>query len=77
MLNDLRMDTGESVRHMLRASRWLKPGGLALMTLKLPGRNQRRSIDRAIEDLQGYYSLIGARQLFHNRREISLVLATY
>ncbi len=74
VVNDMRMDTWGSARLMVQAAGRLKSKGLAVMTLKLPGRHMRPAIQRALQLLQQRYTLVGARQLFHNRREITVAL---
>jgi len=44
------------------------------MTLKLPEQNRRPIIDHAFKLLQEVYTIAGARQLFHNRSEITVYL---
>jgi 23S rRNA C2498 (ribose-2'-O)-methylase RlmM len=48
------------------------------MTLKLPDKAsaalQRKTLEGAFEVLQQKYDLIGARQLFHNRSEVTVAL---
>lgn len=74
ILNDMRMDARDSAQLMLRARRNLKPGGWALMTLKLPHSHAERVATSALALLRERYTLIGARQLFHNRNEITVAL---
>ncbi|MGB5050761.1 MAG: hypothetical protein WBO46_17590, partial [Caldilineaceae bacterium] len=49
--------------------------GLALMTFKLPGTDRKRIIEHAFGILGQRYEVLGARQLFHNRSEITVALA--
>jgi len=44
------------------------------MTLKLPEQGRREIIDVAFEILRYAYEILGARQLFHNRSEITVYL---
>lgn len=85
LVNDMRMDADESVEQMLRASRVLLPGRLALMTLKLPtyqkqSQNPHRHQDtlarvrQALNRLSRDYVVLGARQLYHNRSEVTVAL---
>jgi 23S rRNA (cytidine2498-2'-O)-methyltransferase len=79
LVNDMRMDALDSVEIMLRARAFLKPGGLAVMTLKLPEemRLQRAIpglVQRALERLRAGYAVTGARQLYHNRSEVTVAL---
>lgn len=74
--NDIRLDARDSARLMRTAARALSvPDGRALMTLKLPSRDPEQVMHQALAHLLGRYRLIGARQLFHNRNEVTVVLA--
>jgi 23S rRNA (cytidine2498-2'-O)-methyltransferase len=75
--NDMRMDATDSAAVMVRASSVLKPAGQAVMTLKLPesAADQVPSLIRsALERLSEAYEIIGARQLYHNRSEVTAAL---
>ncbi len=74
ILNDIRMDARDSARLMAEAAGYLKPDGLAVIALKLPGRRMDQVATGALRVLQRSYQIVGARQLFHNRREITAVL---
>lgn len=74
ILNDMRMDAIDSARIMVKASGLLKPSGWALMTLKLPKKRLDRAAAAAIDVLSRHYAVIGARQLFHNRNEVTVAL---
>ncbi len=74
ILNDMKMDIPETVRVMVDLSKWLNDGGIAVITLKLPRNNIIKGIDRSLNKLAKVYRIIGARQLFHNRHEITVVL---
>ena len=79
IVNDMRLDGRDSARLMLRYAPHLYEHGLALMTLKLPrsddaagGRAQ--VIDHSLRILRRAYQIANARQLFHNRSEITIHL---
>lgn len=76
MVNDMKMDTGESAKLMVEGARCLTPGGAAVMTLKLPGNPKewpgRISAAKAV--LEKAYRVEGMRQLFHNRSEVTAYL---
>jgi len=74
IVNDMRMDARDSSRLMVKYARLLHPHGRALMTLKLPEQGRREIIDVAFEILRYAYEILGARQLFHNRSEITVYL---
>ncbi len=75
IVNDMRMDARDSARLMVAYSKQLYRHGLALMTFKLPGTDRQKIIDTAFGILGQRYEILGARQLFHNRSEITVALA--
>jgi 23S rRNA (cytidine2498-2'-O)-methyltransferase len=74
IVNDLRMDARDSAWLMNEAAPALDPDGIAVMTLKLPHENFARIAYHALSILRNAYTLAGARQLFHNRSEVTAVL---
>ncbi|HIS99240.1 MAG TPA: methyltransferase domain-containing protein [Candidatus Faecaligallichristensenella faecipullorum] len=74
IVNDMRMDAMLSCQIMGEAAEILKPEGLAIMTLKLPHENQQRNVRRAMDLLSKWYEIPFARQLFHNRSEVTVLL---
>ena len=75
IVNDMRMDARDSARLMVGYARQIYPGGAAIMTLKLPEEGRATVVEHAWEILEEAYTIVGARQLFHNRSEITLYLA--
>ncbi len=79
IVNDMKMDALESVAIMRRARAKLEPGGLAVLTLKLPkeGKAARESLTtvrESLAELAQDYVVLGARQLYHNRSEVTVAL---
>jgi 23S rRNA (cytidine2498-2'-O)-methyltransferase len=74
IVNDMRMDARDSARLMAAFARFLYPHGWALMTLKLPEHDRQPVLDQAFAILRRAYRIAGARQLFHNRSEITVFL---
>jgi 23S rRNA (cytidine2498-2'-O)-methyltransferase len=79
VVNDMKMDARASVGLMLRAASRLKPGGIAVMTLKLPReeRPARQTLEMVRADLERLgegYRILGARQLYHNRHEVTAAM---
>jgi 23S rRNA (cytidine2498-2'-O)-methyltransferase len=74
ILNDMRMDARDAARIMLLAAANLEGDGWALSTLKLPQKGLARIAAQALELLAQRYVVVGARQLFHNRTEITVAL---
>jgi 23S rRNA (cytidine2498-2'-O)-methyltransferase len=77
IVNDMRMDAAYSARVIVAASRNLAKGGWALMTLKLPSGGMGYAATDALEILSDRYSIIGARQLFHNRNEVTVAVESF
>jgi 23S rRNA (cytidine2498-2'-O)-methyltransferase len=72
--NDMRLDARDSARLMVGYAPYLYRHGVAIMTLKLPENGRRQVIDHAFNILRTAYGIAGARQLFHNRSEITVYL---
>lgn len=76
IVNDMRIDYNISAEIMKEASHYLKPGGIGVMTLKLPKKKVETAIRNTLKELGKYYRIIGARQLFHNRHEITIAFCS-
>jgi 23S rRNA (cytidine2498-2'-O)-methyltransferase len=74
ILNDMRMDALDSARLTLAAAERLAPQGWALLTLKLPEHDMGRVAAEALALLSQRATILGARQLFHNRNEVTVAL---
>ena len=74
IVNDMRMDARDAARIMLDLADHLDPDGVAIMTLKLPEHRSGIVAESAMNILNRRYIIRRARQLFHNRSEITLVL---
>jgi len=72
--NDMRLDARDSARLMVAYAPYLYAHGRALMTLKLPEERRENVLDHAFNILREAYEIEKARQLFHNRSEITLLL---
>ncbi|TDW14376.1 SAM-dependent methyltransferase [Kribbella kalugense] len=73
VVNDMRMDQELSARMMLDAAGHLASGGLAVVTLKGGGKNPLDGARRGLDVLRQGYDVLHARQLHHNRNEITVV----
>jgi 23S rRNA (cytidine2498-2'-O)-methyltransferase len=77
--NDMRMDAREAARLLVQAHRCLQASGFVISTLKLP--HATRAIDpletlkEALSILRKCYAIVQARQLFHNRQEVTVIAA--
>ena len=74
IVNDMRLDARDSARLMAAYGRTLYPHGLAIITLKLPETKYESALDHALNILRQKYCIAGARQLFHNRSEVTVYL---
>ncbi len=76
---DLRMDAKQAANLLVKYAPLLASDGLALTTLKLPHEaprlNPTRHAAEALDILRGAYPSVRARQLFHNRQEITVLLS--
>ncbi len=80
IVNDMRMDAREAARLVGQAARCLRSGdGFVLSTLKLPHAtseiNPLATLREALNILRKHYGIVEARQLFHNRQEVTIVAA--
>jgi 23S rRNA (cytidine2498-2'-O)-methyltransferase len=73
--NDMRLDARDSARLMVAYAPYLYRHGRALMTLKLPEEKREKVIDHAFAILSQAYRIERARNLFHNRSEITVLLS--
>ncbi len=80
VLNDIRMDARDAARLMVQAAPLLHRDAFALLTLKLPGvdapgMDAVAIAHQALAELGTRYRTVRARQLFHNRNEVMVLLA--
>ncbi|WP_212755253.1 RlmE/FtsJ family methyltransferase [Flexivirga aerilata] len=73
IVNDMRMVPQLTAHTMVEAARLLRPGGQAVITLKLGTNNPVKQIDDALGMLAASYDPSFMRQLQHNRHEVTLV----
>ena len=74
LVSDMSLNPTKMAKAFCRAAKWLKDGGYAVVTVKL-------SIDKPVKtltDVKKKYSeifeILGCKQLFHNREEVTLYL---
>jgi len=73
IVNDMRMAVDLSVSVMRGAMRRLKPGGMIIQTLKITPHGSLRIVRNAVAALGQDFDILFARQLHHNRNEITIV----
>ena len=73
VVNDMRMTPNRSCGVMLNATRCLNSGALIILTLKISPRQPLQAVRSALELLRRSFEVRFARQLFHNRNEVTVV----
>lgn len=74
IVNDMRLDARRSSLTMVNFAPHLKKDGKAIITLKLPEKHAPIIMETAFKTLKQGYEIISARQLFHNRNEVTVYL---
>jgi 23S rRNA (cytidine2498-2'-O)-methyltransferase len=74
IVNDMKMDAKESTHIMCNASNILSKSGLGIITLKLPRKFNMKKVKDCIKIMENCYKIMGARQLFHNRSELTVII---
>ena len=72
-VNDMRMDPELSCTVMLDAADSLVPGAVVVLTLKLGLQRPLETVQRCLSTLRRRYEIVDARQLQHNRHEITVL----
>lgn len=77
--NDMRMDAREAARLLVQARSCLRPDGFIISTLKLPHAaidiDPSRNLKEALRLLEKHFAIVQAKQLFHNRQEVTVIAA--
>ncbi|GAB3998710.1 hypothetical protein GCM10029992_25300 [Glycomyces albus] len=74
IVNDMKMDPVMSSRLIADSSALLRPSGFVVLTLKTGNRRVLDQIDSSFAVLRGQFDIEFARQLEHNRKEVTVVL---
>lgn len=77
LVNDMRMEPGDSARILLEMRPLLRPAGQAVITLKLAKKQWYKQTMKAVELLSRGYEIAGVRQLFNNRSEVTVFLKNH
>lgn len=79
IVNDMRMDARDAARLLVQANVCLHREGFIVTTFKLPhatrAMNPLTTLKEAIRILKTSYTIVQARQLFHNRQEVTAIAA--
>ena len=77
--NDMRMDAREAARLLVEASACLLSDGFIISVLKLPHATSEidplKNLSEALRVLDRHFGIVQARQLFHNRQEVTVLTA--
>jgi 23S rRNA (cytidine2498-2'-O)-methyltransferase len=74
LVNDMNLDPTDSARLTNAVARHLRPGGHAIMTIKLPSSRPGPGIAVAHAVLADAYQVIATRHLPHDRQEVTTLL---
>lgn len=74
IVNDMKMDSNESIDILLEMSSQLKPDGCCLLTLKLPKTGIQKRINVAKQVLGKRFETVWIRQLYFNRSEVTVFM---
>lgn len=74
IVNDMKMDIWESIEIMMDFTAYLTDEGVGVITLKLPKRVRYHTIQKVLGTLEKGFRVLKAKQLFHNRSEITVIL---
>ncbi len=74
ILNDMRLDGRRSAEVMVDYAPYLADDGYAIMTVKLPQFHPHQRLDATVRILRNGYNIVGTKQLFHNRNEVTVLL---
>lgn len=74
IVNDMKMDLWESISIMLTFADYITNEGIGMITLKLPKNSRFQKIKKALDELEKGFTIRKAKQLFHNRSEITVLL---
>lgn len=72
ILDDMKMDTNETVDIVVEMSRQLRSGGFAILTLKLPKKQIQKRINVAQKVLKDHFQQVKMKQLYYNRSEVTV-----
>jgi 23S rRNA (cytidine2498-2'-O)-methyltransferase len=79
VVNDMRMDARDAARLLGQATGCLQRDGLVISVLKLPHAaadfHPVPTLQQALQLLGRHYAVVQARQLFHNRQEVTVMSA--
>lgn len=74
LTSDMSWNPKNTARIILDASQYLIEGGTALVTLKLMGEKVRKTIREVLTIYEEVFQVLGVKQLFHNRDEVTVHL---
>lgn len=73
VVNDMNMPPDKSARVMRDAARWVRRGGIMVMTIKYVSHRRRELVAETVELLEGAYEWLVVRRVPHNSQETTVV----
>lgn len=75
VVNDMRMEPALSANVMNSAAKFVEPGGMGILSIKLPAETSAlMAISDTLRILRREWHIVAVRQLFHNRHEVTAIL---
>lgn len=74
IVNDMKMDTKQSMDILCGMLGCLKKDGVCLMTLKLPKQGIQKRINGAGKILRNHFETVRIKQLYYNRSEVTVFM---
>lgn len=74
ILNDMRLDSRRSAEALLSFAHYLADDGYVILSVKLPQFNPQQRLKNTLRLLRKGYTIVGVKQLFHNRHEVTVLM---
>ncbi|MGB8645677.1 MAG: SAM-dependent methyltransferase [Anaerolineae bacterium] len=74
LVDDMNVEPEESAGMMVQMAPHLKPGGYAILTVKLVIKQVNKLLNNIRPVLETEYDILRIKHLFHNRQEVTLLL---
>ena len=74
LVSDMSLNATKMAKAFCRAAKWLKDDGYAVVTVKLSADKPVKSLTDVKKIYSEIFEILGCKQLFHNREEVTLYL---
>lgn len=74
LLSDMSWNPMQAAKTVARAAKWLKTDGIAIVTVKLLNDKITKTINEVKKVYSDTFEVLGCKQLFHNREEVTLYM---